>query len=188
MDKDKKIKQLEELVKELQEENDLLWNYLDEIRESEKALMREIQLAVDHYVTKQMKPIGDAQTIYLYGRGKYVLSKKEFVAVGDAVFLKKRKNMRPPRYSETPEQLGTGTIVEILTELFLYPHEKNIIFEYDSDLDPEYVSYKMKKERDKEVIKTSICKVYWHGVDRYRWEYETDLKKNPLDGKKEQDT
>jgi hypothetical protein len=60
MDKDKKIKQLEELVKELQEENDLLWNYLDEIRESEKALMREIQIAVDDYVTKQMKPIGDA--------------------------------------------------------------------------------------------------------------------------------
>jgi transcriptional regulator of met regulon len=60
MDKDKKIKQLEELVKELQEENNLLWNYLDEIRESEKALMREIQIAVDDYVTKQMKPIGDA--------------------------------------------------------------------------------------------------------------------------------
>jgi uncharacterized protein YnzC (UPF0291/DUF896 family) len=60
MDKDKKIKQLEELVKELQEENDLLWNYLDEIRESEKALMNEIQLVVDNYVTKQMKPIGDA--------------------------------------------------------------------------------------------------------------------------------
>jgi transcriptional regulator of met regulon len=60
MDKDKKIKQLEELVKELQSENDLLWNYLDEIRESEKALMREIQIAVDDYVVKQMKPIGDA--------------------------------------------------------------------------------------------------------------------------------
>jgi transcriptional regulator of met regulon len=60
MDKDKKIKQLEELVKELQEENDLLWNYLDEIRESEKALMREIQVAIDDYVINQMKPIGDA--------------------------------------------------------------------------------------------------------------------------------
>jgi hypothetical protein len=60
MDKDKKIKQLEELVKELQEENDLLWNYLDEIRESEKALMREIQVAIDDYVVNQMKPIGDA--------------------------------------------------------------------------------------------------------------------------------
>ena len=60
MDKDKKIKQLEELVEELQSENDLLWNYLDEIRESEKALMNEIQLVVDNYVTKQMKPIGDA--------------------------------------------------------------------------------------------------------------------------------
>jgi predicted RNase H-like nuclease (RuvC/YqgF family) len=60
MDKDKKIKQLEELVKELQEENDMLWDYLDEVRESEKALMKEIQIAVDDYVIKQMKPIGDA--------------------------------------------------------------------------------------------------------------------------------
>ena len=60
MNKDKKIQQLEELVKELQEENDLLWNYLDEVRESEKALMKEIQIAVDDYVMKNMKPIGDA--------------------------------------------------------------------------------------------------------------------------------
>jgi len=60
MDKDKKIKQFEELVKELQEENDLLWNYLDEVREQEKALMKEIQIAVDDYIAKQMKPIGDA--------------------------------------------------------------------------------------------------------------------------------
>lgn len=60
MDKDKKIKQLEELVKELQEENDMLWDYLDEVREQEKALMKEIQIVVDDYVTRQMKPIGDA--------------------------------------------------------------------------------------------------------------------------------
>lgn len=60
MDKDKKIKQLEELVKELRSENDLLWNYLDEVRESEKALMKEIQIVVDDYVMKNMKPIGDA--------------------------------------------------------------------------------------------------------------------------------
>lgn len=60
MDKDKKIKLLEELVKELQEENDMLWDYLDEVRESEKALMKEIQIAVDDYIVKQMKPIGDA--------------------------------------------------------------------------------------------------------------------------------
>jgi uncharacterized coiled-coil DUF342 family protein len=60
MDKDKKIKQLEELVKELRSENDLLWNYLDEVRENEKALMKEIQIAVDDYVMKNMKPIGDA--------------------------------------------------------------------------------------------------------------------------------
>ena len=60
MDKDKKIKQLEELVKELQSENDLLWDYLDEVREQEKALMKEIQIAVDDYIVKQMKPIGDS--------------------------------------------------------------------------------------------------------------------------------
>lgn len=60
MNKDKKIQQLEELVKELQEENDLLWNYLDEVRENEKALMKEIQIVVDDYVMKNMKPIGDA--------------------------------------------------------------------------------------------------------------------------------
>lgn len=60
MDKDKKIKLLEELVKELQEENDMLWDYLDEVREQEKALMKEIQIAVDDYIVKQMKPIGDA--------------------------------------------------------------------------------------------------------------------------------
>jgi FtsZ-binding cell division protein ZapB len=53
-------KQLQQEIEELRSENDLLWNYLDEIRESEKALMREIQIAVDDYVTKQMKPIGDA--------------------------------------------------------------------------------------------------------------------------------
>ena len=60
MDKDKKIKQLEQLVDELQSENDLLWSYLDEVREQEKALMKEIQIAVDDYIVKQMKPIGDA--------------------------------------------------------------------------------------------------------------------------------
>jgi len=53
-------KQLQQEIEELRSENDLLWNYLDEIRESEKALMREIQIAVDDYVMKQMKPIGDA--------------------------------------------------------------------------------------------------------------------------------
>jgi hypothetical protein len=105
------------------------------------------------------------------------LSKKESLLVGDVVYLKKRKNMRPPRYSETPDELGVGTIVEILTELFLYPHEKNVIFEYDSDLDPEYVSHKMKIEKKKEVIKTSICRVFWHGVVKYKWEYESDICK-----------
>lgn len=106
------------------------------------------------------------------------MSKKESISVGDVVTLKKRKNIRPPKYSESPEELGFGTVVEKLTELFLYPHEKNLVFEYDSDIDPEYVSYKLTIQKDKEVIKTSIYKVYWHKVEKYRWEYETDLIKN----------
>jgi len=67
MDKDKqiqllqnKIKLLEDLLTESNEENKLLWDYLDEVRENEKALMKEIQLAVDHYVVTKMKPVGDA--------------------------------------------------------------------------------------------------------------------------------
>ena len=96
--------------------------------------------------------------------------------------------MRPPRYSETPTQLGIGTVVEIIEGLFTYPHQNSVIFEYDSDLHPEYVSHKMKQDKTKEVIKTSICKIFWHGIGKYRWEYETDLKNNPLDVKKQQDT
>ncbi len=115
------------------------------------------------------------------------MSRKE-LQIGDAVLLKKRKNMRPPRYSETPSQLGIGTVVEIMEGLFMYPHQSSVVFEYDSDLDPEYVSHKMKQDKTKEVIKTLICKVFWHGIGKYRWEYETDLKKNPLDAKKQQDT
>jgi hypothetical protein len=67
MDKDKqiqllqnKIKLLEDLLTESNEENKLLWDYLDEVRENEKALMKEIQIAVDHYVVTKMKPVGDA--------------------------------------------------------------------------------------------------------------------------------
>jgi hypothetical protein len=67
MDKDKqiqllqnKIKLLEDLLTESNEENKLLWDYLDEVRENEKALMREIQIAVDHYIANNIKPVGDA--------------------------------------------------------------------------------------------------------------------------------
>ena len=67
MDKDKqiqllqnKVKLLEDLLTEVNEENMLLWDYLDEVRENEKALMKEIQIAVDHYVVTKMKSVGDA--------------------------------------------------------------------------------------------------------------------------------
>lgn len=67
MDKDKqiqllqnKIKLLEDLLVEVNEENMLLWDFIDETKEQEKALMREIQIAVDHYVVTKMKSVGDA--------------------------------------------------------------------------------------------------------------------------------
>ena len=51
---------LEELVVELTDENTLLWDYLEETREQEKALMKEIQIAVDHYIVNNIEPVGDA--------------------------------------------------------------------------------------------------------------------------------
>ena len=54
------IEELEKELEELRSENLLLWDYLDEVRENEKALMKEIQIAVDHYIMKEMKPVGDA--------------------------------------------------------------------------------------------------------------------------------
>jgi hypothetical protein len=67
VDKDKqiqllqnKVKKLEDLLTEAVQENQLLWDFIDETKEQEKALMREIQIAVDHYIMKEMKPVGDA--------------------------------------------------------------------------------------------------------------------------------
>jgi hypothetical protein len=67
VDKDKqiqllqnKIKKLEDLLTESNEECKLLWDYLEEVRENEKALMREIQIVVDHYIVTKMKSVGDA--------------------------------------------------------------------------------------------------------------------------------
>ncbi len=54
------IKDQRAVIKELQDENVLLWNYLDEIREQEKQLMTELGYVLDDYITKNMKPIGDA--------------------------------------------------------------------------------------------------------------------------------
>ena len=54
------IKDQRAVIKELQDEDLLLWNYLDEIREQEKQLMSELGYVLDDYITKNMKPIGDA--------------------------------------------------------------------------------------------------------------------------------
>ena len=54
------IEDLEKELEELRSENLLLWDYLDEVRENEKALMKEIQIAVDHYIVTKMKSVGDA--------------------------------------------------------------------------------------------------------------------------------
>lgn len=56
----KRLKEYKKLINELQEENTMLWEYLEEIKEQEKQLMSEIGIAIDDYITKNMKPIGDA--------------------------------------------------------------------------------------------------------------------------------
>lgn len=55
-----RIKEYKKLIKELQDENVMLWGYLDEIREQEKQLMTEMSYVLDDYITKNMKPVGDA--------------------------------------------------------------------------------------------------------------------------------
>lgn len=56
----KRLKEYKKLINELQQENTMLWEYLEEIKEQEKQLMSEIGIAIDDYITKNMKPIGDA--------------------------------------------------------------------------------------------------------------------------------
>lgn len=61
IDKMKKIIQDQRaVIKELQNENTMLWNYIDEILEDEKQLMTEIGFVIDDYIVRNMKPIGDA--------------------------------------------------------------------------------------------------------------------------------
>jgi hypothetical protein len=61
IDKMKKIIQDQRaVIKELQSENVLLWNYIDETLEDEKQLMAEIGFVIDDYIVRNMKPIGDA--------------------------------------------------------------------------------------------------------------------------------
>lgn len=55
-----RIKEYKRLIKDLQSENLMLWGYLDEIREQEKQLMTEMSYVLDDYITKNMKPVGDA--------------------------------------------------------------------------------------------------------------------------------
>ena len=105
--------------------------------------------------------------------------KKRGIQVGDPVKLKITRSSRPPRRVETPEELGIGTVVEKITGLFLYPHEKNVIFEYDSELDPNYISYKNSKEKEVEVKKSSPQGVKTLGVKlstqtrkENKWHYE----------------
>ena len=56
----KRLKEYKKLINELQEENTMLWEYLEEIKEQEKQLMSEMSIVLDDYITKNMKPIGDA--------------------------------------------------------------------------------------------------------------------------------
>jgi FtsZ-binding cell division protein ZapB len=60
MDKDKKIKQLEALVQELIDENTLLWDYLEELKEAEQMEVKEIEKKFMEELFKNSKNIGEA--------------------------------------------------------------------------------------------------------------------------------
>jgi hypothetical protein len=67
MDDNEQIKKMKRIIqdqraviKELQNENIMLWNYLDEVAEQEKQVMTEISYIIEDYIMKNMKPIGDA--------------------------------------------------------------------------------------------------------------------------------
>ena len=60
MDKDKKIKQLEVLVQELIDENTMLWDMLEEIRESDIKEAKKAQDKVLEHILKNTKTMGDA--------------------------------------------------------------------------------------------------------------------------------
>ncbi len=94
--------------------------------------------------------------------------------VGDLVRLKK---VFGPRYAHpftTPEQLGIGVILEKLSELFVFPHNKTE-FEYDFQAQYEAMKKGGKIRVFSDSIKTRICRVYWIKLEKTNWEYEDDL-------------
>lgn len=59
-DQKKALKIQTKRIKELQEENVLLWDYLEELKDQEKQLMSGLSVVLEDYITKNMKPVGDA--------------------------------------------------------------------------------------------------------------------------------
>lgn len=59
-DQKKALRAQTKRIKELKDENILLWNYLEELRDQEKQLMSQIGVVLDDYIIKNMKPVGDA--------------------------------------------------------------------------------------------------------------------------------
>lgn len=109
-------------------------------------------------------------------------SKKVKFEVGNLVFLKTKIEAKPPFPARTTEEVGVGTILEKITELFvLYEEDKpieEINYHYDSDVETalkESNQIKADKKTNKRSIKTNICKVFWHKIRKTKWEYESDL-------------
>lgn len=93
--------------------------------------------------------------------------------IGDLIRLKRNLSARLSHPLETPESMGLGIIIDKLTELFIFPHENNKVFEYDSGVNP--LVYSDQPDKNKDVVKTKICKVYWFKINKTKWEYEDDL-------------
>lgn len=55
-----KLNEAEESLKAMHEENGLLWDQVDEIRQADKALKNQLSSAMEDAYFRNLKPIGDA--------------------------------------------------------------------------------------------------------------------------------
>lgn len=89
------------------------------------------------------------------------MEKEELIFVGDLVRPKKNASAKNRFPNIQNENLGTGMVIEKLTELLVFPHQ-NVKYVYDSE------DILIKQE-------TKICKVFWFNLNRFSWEFEQQL-------------
>lgn len=167
LEKDLKIARL--MVEELADENEMLWEYMEELKQMEIAEYNEEKARFYQEFMKKIKTVGDA---WCWSGG---LNVEQVFQIGDLVILKqpksRKKTIRGKIFiNENHDKLGVGIIVEKLEELLVFPPLTGEI-EYDTSIEEFNDPSKSKYQS----ISTNISKVYWMKIDKMRWEYEEDL-------------